>query len=166
MVNEEVVETLTSAPYRTQWQPEQDGTYHLRLRARDIAGRHARTDAVEVVIGALPPEPACAAPSLKGLLWRECEIGQEITVKIRGDKYDPPFASWKLMQGDTELAACPDTAMKLQWTPSELGYQDVQAVAVTDDGTEYRSDLTRVFVYDATQRQAGPFLGQAQKFLV
>jgi hypothetical protein len=160
LIDGDVVEALTQPPYRTLWQPPQDGTYQLRLRATDRDGRQARTDAVTLMVGELPPEPSRTAPTLTGLQWRELPIGAAIEVRLRGAKHEPAFASWRLMQGDVEVARCPDTAMRLQWTPSAAGLMDLHARARTDDGTEYRSESV-LLVYDPPDRPAGPFLGQA-----
>lgn len=161
LIDETVVDTLTAAPYRSSWTPTADGTYQLRLRAVDTAGRHARTDAVSVVVGELPPEPARTPPSLVRLQWLESSLGDTISVPLVGARHEPAFASWRLMRGDEELAACPDTAMRLEWAPDRAGYHDLHAIALTDDGTAYYSEPVRVLIYDPEQRSAGPFLGQA-----
>ncbi|GEM_PF-7037313 len=158
LVDGQVVERLEGSPYRSEWTPPKDGVYSLRLRAVDQAGRHARTAPLELVIGELPPEPARSAPRLDRILWREHPVNTPLSVDLIGNRFEPAFANWSLMSGDTELARCPDTAMKLEWTPAESGYQDLVAIARTEEGTEYRSETVRVLIYDPAKRPRGAFL--------
>jgi hypothetical protein len=164
LVDGAVVERLTQAPYHSQWTAPGDGSYTLRLRATDQNGRHARTDPVQIIIGDLPPEPARTPPNLDRLLWQAAYVGTPITIRLDAPRHEGPFASWKLMRGDEELAFCPDTAMRLEWTPDRAGYQDLHAVAKTEDGQEYRSETVRILVYDPADRPSGPFLVRRPEF--
>jgi len=142
-----VINTVSAAPYQTNWTPTAAGTYTLLAQSTDNLGNIATSSAVTLTVtGNQAPVVSITSPSVGSTV----QVSNAVTVTATASDPDGIVSSVQFFANGASLGIVKSPPYTTQWTPAAAGVYQLTAVATDNSFAVTTSSAVAVIAVTAT----------------